>query len=125
MVYPDGQISSIVVPAELRVRHLPLLEGSRFGDWLVEDWLFFESAGGPAADALGFGMLGERSGEGELVNRFVGGIFESLLGHVLLGEVAEGTVGVLRRVLVLPRFVGLVVLLAKDALELVLTCVSQ
>jgi hypothetical protein len=59
------------------------------------------------------------------MNRFVGGVFESFLGHVLLGEVAEGTVRVLRRVLVFPRFVGLVVLLSEDTFELILTCVSR
>lgn len=50
---------------------------------------------------------------------FVRSVFEFVLRDVFSGEVAEGGVGVLGGVLVLPWFVGFVVLLPEDALELV------
>jgi hypothetical protein len=71
------------------------------------------------------GVLGEGSGKGEFLNGFMRGIFEFVFGEILSGEIAEGTVGVFGCILVFPWLVGLVVLLAEDSLELVLTCIEQ
>jgi hypothetical protein len=58
---------------------------------------------------------------GKFVNGLVFDILELLLGNVLLGEISKGTMGVLGSVLIFPRLIRLVVLLADDSLELVLT----
>lgn len=68
-------------------------------------------------------MFGQRSGEGLLVDRLMRGVLDPVLGDVLLGEVTEGAVRIFRRIGILPRLVGLIVLFAKDAPELVLACV--
>lgn len=50
---------------------------------------------------------------------------EFVLGQVLIGEVSEGTVRVLWRVLILPRLVRFVIGPLNDVFELVLTCMSH
>jgi hypothetical protein len=112
VVHSDRQVAAVVVPAELRSWHLPLLESPRLGDGLLELPLFLESAGSLASDSLGLGVLGQRSGEGELVDGLVGAVLELVLGDVFPGEVSEGTVRVLWSVLVLPWLVRLVALFA-------------
>lgn len=51
-------------------------------------------------------------------------IFEFVFREVLFGEVTKGGVGVFRGVLVFPRAVCLVVLLAENAFELVFAYLS-
>ncbi len=119
MVYTDGKITPIIIASEFRSRHFPLLEGTGFWCRFLEVRFFLESAGGLASDALRAGVFGEGSREGEFMDGFVEGVFEFVLGDVFLGEVSEGRVRVLRCILVLPWLVGLIVLLAEDAPQLV------
>ena len=55
----------------------------------------------------------------------MGRVLEFVFGQVLLREVAEGGVGVFGSVVIFPGAVGLVVLLAQDALELVFAYFSR
>jgi hypothetical protein len=112
VIHPDRQVSTIVVPSELRCRDVLLFEGTRFWHWLLELRFFLDCAGDPAAEPLRLGVFGEGAGEGEFVNGLVGGVLEFLLREVLFREVAEGGVRVFGGVLVFPWFVCLVVLLS-------------
>ena len=121
MVDPNGQIASIIVPSELRSRHLSLLESARNGQWFLELWFLFDGAGRFPSDALVPTVLGERSRKRELMNGLMRGLFDLVLRKVLLREVSKRTMRVLGRIAVLPWPISLVALLAEHSLELVLT----
>jgi hypothetical protein len=132
MIYSDRKVTTIIISSELRNRHLSLLKCTRFRYWFLEFCFFLDSAWGAASDSAFLCMFGERSWECQFMDGLTSSLLKFFFGDVLFWEISEWRMWIFGRVLVFPRFVGLVVLFAEYIFELifawvfgVLHCISE